>query len=147
MQTLTLELLLKIMGVTPDAVSGRFFLESPIRRPGDPSGTPYQKFRIRDGQLFDGFNGSWTLSEFEQAVRTAGLLPDRPKPDGVHCCQCQSLLNSSQTKFCGEECAKLWKRQRTREKRGFRHHVHVCRDCGKKFRVGRPPVKEQAAGK
>jgi hypothetical protein len=132
---------LKMLGIVPDPVNGRFLLPSAVRHPDIPTAAPVSKFYLRDGKLFDGFNHEWSGAEFEQALRTVGLLPAFREPDGEHC-TCGKKLRGMQKKFCSPGCATISKRETMRRKRNFKSHQHVCRDCGRIFKVGRPAIRE-----
>jgi len=127
--------ILAILGITLDA-SGRFHLPWPITHGTDDLSTT--KFRITDGQLFDGYGRRWSLEEFREALRRVGKLPTQPIADGTHCRQCGGVLAGHQTRFCSAACRTVWKREAMRERRGFKAHRHICRLCNKEFHIGRP---------
>jgi len=56
------------------------------------------------------------------------------------CSQCKAKLTSRQKRFCCDECRKKWKRECMRKRRGFSDHQHVCMQCGKVIRIGRPAL-------
>ena len=60
--------------------------------------------------------------------------------NGRHCVQCRSKLTPGQTRFCGGDYRRTWKRESMRKLRGFSDHEHICRECGKAIPIGRPPV-------
>ena len=121
--------------------SGRFCLSWPITHGTDDLSTT--KFRIIDGQLFDGYGRRWSEEEFREALRRAGRLPAQPIANGTNCVQCGRTLAGSQSRYCSPTCRTVWKREAMRERRGYRAHRHVCRDCGRSFKVGRPPKAAQ----
>jgi len=90
---------IEALGVVPDPVSGRFSLPLPFRHPSEPASIPVTKFRILNGQLFDGFNHPWSSDEFKNALRGAGLLPAIREPDGQHCSQCGRKLRGMQQRL------------------------------------------------
>jgi hypothetical protein len=132
--------ILAALGIIPDS-SGRFNMSWPITHPA--GGHLMTKFRFTEGQLFDNYNRRWTTEEFWEALRRAGQLPSSPAADGIHCRHCGADLTGSHTRFCSAACRTLWKREAMRERRGFKPHVHICRDCGRQFHVGRPPKAAQ----
>src|SRR5512136_312631 len=122
---------LRLLRICPDPMSGRFILPVAIRQPDMSTAAPVSKFYVRDGKLFDGFNHEWSEAEFEKALTMAGLLPQDPVPDRIHCAQCGKRLRGMQTLYCGPDCARASKRESMRRKRHFSGHKHVCRECGK----------------
>jgi hypothetical protein len=126
------------LGIQPDPTSGRFFLHSPIRHPVDAGLPPQQKFRLRDGSLFDANNRTWTPEAFERAVREAGLLPEVTVDGQRRCLVCGGPLKGRQGLYCSCECRRVMKRRTMRVKRNSPDHQHVCAVCGAAMNVGRP---------
>lgn len=135
---MNVEEILRRLEIQPDTTSGRLYLPLPIHNPADPGLPPQQKFRLRDGLLFDANNRNWTPEAFEWAVREAGLLPEVIIEGERRCLVCGGPLKGRLGLYCSSERRRALKRRTMRVRRRSPDHQHVCAVCGAAMKVGRP---------